>query len=205
MGMFDDVECDYPLPDPVAQAVGFQTKSLGCMGGHYTITFGGQLQEDAYRDGTHVPVRIWPFHGDVVMCGSLPSRALIECLVRFTHGRVEFVRLLEPVTVPSVELLERELELDDQLLSPDVGAPIPGRHGRRPAEEFAEHAPAELEVVDGWITGAESLLRLTLVNVGLRRAALIVGKDAWRKALDGESSGAGRDEGSHSRERHGSG
>lgn len=43
MGMFDSVECEYPLPDPEAQHIWFQTKDLNNLMDNYTITREGRL------------------------------------------------------------------------------------------------------------------------------------------------------------------
>jgi len=43
MGMFDYVKCDYPLPDPEAQGMSFQSKCFDCEMHEYTITKEGRL------------------------------------------------------------------------------------------------------------------------------------------------------------------
>lgn len=43
MGMFDDLKCEYPLPDADVQDRTFQTKSLECLMDRYTITREGRL------------------------------------------------------------------------------------------------------------------------------------------------------------------
>ena len=43
MGMFDEIRCDYPLPDSEVQAQVFQTKSLDNALDRYTITRDGRL------------------------------------------------------------------------------------------------------------------------------------------------------------------
>ena len=43
MGMFYYLTCEYPLPDPEAQRLRFQTKSLECLLDRYTITADGRL------------------------------------------------------------------------------------------------------------------------------------------------------------------
>jgi hypothetical protein len=95
MGFFDTIRCDYPLPDPSHQQLEFQTKNLFCALSHYTITADGRLLEDHYRDGRYVPVREWPFYGDVIMGGGDPSRDWVDYFIRFTHGQVETIRRLE--------------------------------------------------------------------------------------------------------------
>lgn len=45
MGMFDDIDCDYPLPDGFdGRSAGFQTKSLERMLDQYRITKDGELE-----------------------------------------------------------------------------------------------------------------------------------------------------------------
>lgn len=49
MGMFDHVRCKYPLPDPEAQGLDFQTKStLAPYLDNYEITTDGRLLHEAY-------------------------------------------------------------------------------------------------------------------------------------------------------------
>lgn len=48
MGMFDDIRCDYPLPDPAHNQLSFQTKCLENVLDHYTITVEGRLLREAY-------------------------------------------------------------------------------------------------------------------------------------------------------------
>ncbi len=43
MGMFDELKCEYPLPDPEAQDFTFQTKSLDRSLANYVITKDGKL------------------------------------------------------------------------------------------------------------------------------------------------------------------
>ena len=156
MGMFDSIRCDYPLPDPSHQRLGFQTKSLFCMLLHYTITVDGRLLEDAHRDGRHVPVREWPFNGDLIMGGGDPGRDWVDYFIRFTHGRVEQVRRLEE-PLSGEEALRRDEELDERLLWPDVGGVGPALEGRRLTEsEFAAQAPASLSSERAASSGARS-------------------------------------------------
>jgi hypothetical protein len=158
---------------------------------HYTITVDGRLLEDAYRDGRHVPIREWPFHGDLVMGGGDPGRDWVDYFIRFTHGRVEQVRRLEE-PLSGEEALRRDEELDERLLWPDVGGVGPALEGRRLTEsEFAAQAPASLELREGRIVGGAELLRLLLANLGLRRAMLIVGRRAWEEALGQGDGGTG--------------
>lgn len=97
MGMFDTVKCEFKLPNPLHQDLEFQTKDLECVLDDYTITRDGRLVRHP-RHGTRGPVRDveWPVHGDIRIYGGDPGneRRLVEYVVRFTHGRVEWVRAL---------------------------------------------------------------------------------------------------------------
>ena len=50
-------------------------------------------------------------------------------------------------------------------------------------EEYHACTPEKLELIRGEIPGAEKLLVLLLTQVGLRRAAALVGLESWKKAL----------------------
>jgi len=43
MGMFDNLRCEYPLPDAAAQNFDFQTQSFDCLLDDYVITKEGRL------------------------------------------------------------------------------------------------------------------------------------------------------------------
>lgn len=111
MGMFDEVKCNMPLPDGrVSPGSWFQTKSLCCCMGKYTITAEGRLISHKYRydiEGTwdarpgvmlpkYNPVHIgdvdMDYHGDISMCASTKDDTFVEYVVRFTHGTVEWIR-----------------------------------------------------------------------------------------------------------------
>jgi len=185
VGMFDTLTCDYPLPDRAAQTIEFQTKSLACTLGRYVITSSGQLMQCAWRDGHFVPDHAWPFHGDVRIYGRLPAGREVEYIVRFTHGRVEWIRPSDQVTAADNESSEASWP-DERFLEADLNAPIPGIQGRRlTREEFADYAPDQLELVDGWIPGGEGLLRLLLTSLGLRNAVRLVGAERWKQAIGG--------------------
>lgn len=49
MGMFDELTCDYPLPDPAYQHRIFQTKSLECQMTTYRISAEGRLLQTCYE------------------------------------------------------------------------------------------------------------------------------------------------------------
>jgi hypothetical protein len=111
MGLFDEIRCDYPLPDDrVPQDTVFETKCLECGLEEHTITAQGRLilhRKHQKKAGTHVRLgRPWPkyevdfvedvdldFHGDIEIYGSRPGKKkLASYIVRFTHGTVEYIR-----------------------------------------------------------------------------------------------------------------
>jgi hypothetical protein len=92
MGLFDTVHCDYPLPDPLHQALEFQTKDLECFLADYTITGDGRLVRHARSSGQGAKHDVeFPIHGDIRIYTSI-EKVWIEYGVRFTHGRVEWIR-----------------------------------------------------------------------------------------------------------------
>jgi hypothetical protein len=100
MGLFDTIECQYPLPDPRLQGESFQTKDLDCLLESYTITADGRLLRQARSGGDTASLDRdveWPIHGDIRIYTGDPDRerGLVEFVVRFTHGRVESIRRLE--------------------------------------------------------------------------------------------------------------
>jgi hypothetical protein len=183
VGLFDTVYCDYPLPDPGHQDWSFETKSLDCGMHTYTITRDGRLIRHAGRGGDRDFE--FPFHGDVEMYTADVEQGLglIRYAVRFSRGRVEWVRKIgegravadeEPAVAPTT----------------DPSRPAPSTWGRRlTADEFAR-APEKLELVDGRIPGGTNLVILLLTAMGLRRVAALVGFERWRSALPGSDEPA---------------
>lgn len=114
--MFDYVRCDFPVPDGrFRPGTEFQTKSLYCTMERFTITARGRLilhvpAECPLRRPKKVDDRalaspVTPhtdvdmeFHGDIRMCDSLPGEGLVEFVVRFTHGILEWIRPYESLT-----------------------------------------------------------------------------------------------------------
>lgn len=47
MGLFDTIECDYPLPNPRHRDLEFQTKDLDCLMHRYSIARDGRLLKHA--------------------------------------------------------------------------------------------------------------------------------------------------------------
>jgi hypothetical protein len=100
--MYDTIYCEYPLPDARHQALDFQTKNLECALFTYTITRDGRLVRRAGTGwGKDIPDRDteWPLHGDIRIYTSVKTEdpSWIEYVVRFTHGRVEWIRPLSEV------------------------------------------------------------------------------------------------------------
>jgi len=65
MGMFDEITCEYPLPDPEVQAELFQTKSFEKLLDRYTITKDGHLIKHEVR-WEPVPEEKRPYYGTSV-------------------------------------------------------------------------------------------------------------------------------------------
>lgn len=109
MGMFDDIKCDYQLPDEGLEHDHFQTKDFDCRLDQYRITKDGRLELMQY-DVTTVPDsdRLFGyrmdrnevqwidvnFHGDLIMYTYGRDGRFYEYLVRFTEGEVSWVKRL---------------------------------------------------------------------------------------------------------------
>lgn len=127
MGLYDTIHCSYPLPEANHQDLDFQTKDLERFLGTYTITRDGRLMRHRRRGRLELDRDIeWPLHGDLRMYTSL-DREWIEYVVRFTHGRVEWIRPYEEVrqnpelSPPEVEGEPFNLEHLKALLEPTKG------------------------------------------------------------------------------------
>lgn len=114
MSMFDEVIIDYELPGRPAYAVKehrFQTKDFGCHLDLYRITEEGQLlyrqverewtKDESSRIGGFYGIvsEQWidtEFHGDLNVytldTTEQPYSGWVEYTIRFTHGKVEWVR-----------------------------------------------------------------------------------------------------------------
>lgn len=108
MGMFDELECEYPLPHSEYQESVFQTKSLDRLMHRYRITQDGQLlcfpALGWFADGENEPVtRPEPervaYHGDLRFYTSFSLDAthcrILEYEARFTNGGLEWLRTVE--------------------------------------------------------------------------------------------------------------
>src|SRR5436305_1645966 len=102
MGLYDTVYCECPLPDTRHQDLDFQTKNLECLMDTYTITQDGRLVRRAGigfgGEGLDRDTE-WPLHGDIRIYTSVKTEtpSWIEYVVRFTHGRVEWIRPLAEI------------------------------------------------------------------------------------------------------------
>lgn len=122
MGMFDDIQCDYPLPDPEYQALRYQTKSLDRQLNSYMITADGKLIRHYVQyeiipehqreppsslpifrevEGSREDIEV-PFHGTVNFYTTYPENMeggeweWVEYSACFTHGKVEWIKRSEP-------------------------------------------------------------------------------------------------------------
>lgn len=91
MGMFDNLKCEYPLPDSVVQDEIFQTKSLECLLVDYTITADGFLKDEKEQ---------LDFHGDIIFYTFTGSREendyqWFEYSARFTEGKLQKIEKIE--------------------------------------------------------------------------------------------------------------
>ena len=95
---FDRIVCEYPLSDPRDQDREFVTRDLGGWGQEgYLITRDGRLirHPPARREGVGLVKDVeWPVEGEIRMVDDdVPeAEAPVEYAVRFTGGRVEWIR-----------------------------------------------------------------------------------------------------------------
>lgn len=194
MGLFDEVRCDYPLPDPAHQGLVFQTKDLENAMEEYRITRRGRLVRT--RSGWLTPRKrrdACPIHQDLRIYDSVEvgpdEREWVEYIFRFSEGKVTRVRRSKDRHRYKVKRWEPEEQPAAQVsAAAPTDAPSeprlePALYPRRPtAEEFSAHTPERLELLDGHVPGEEKLLLLLLTTIGLRRAARLVGPKLWRSA-----------------------
>lgn len=116
MGLFDDVTCEYPLPDGREVAGrAFQTKSLRCCMDRLTITAAGRLilhQNPPTGDGrfarsAHLAGIDLDYHGDLDLYGIDLSGCAAHHAVRFTNGAVEWIRPFDDLSVLHRAWLQR--------------------------------------------------------------------------------------------------
>jgi hypothetical protein len=96
MGMFDVVECEFPLPEFTLQEKTFQTKSLDCVMNRYTITRDGRLILHKVRYEL-VPEEEREYYGTpewdesplIRICGMLKSIPVGDVEIPY-HGDITF-------------------------------------------------------------------------------------------------------------------
>lgn len=97
MGLFDEILCEYPLPEwPAGEDPRFQTKDLDCLLERYRITVDGRLLTTRYRRGsldeTESPRELdTEFYGFLVFYTSVErdgEREWYEYRAKFTDGRI---------------------------------------------------------------------------------------------------------------------
>lgn len=91
MGVFDIIvfESAYE-PCDIAAGQEFQTKSLDAIGSKFTINNQGRLIE---IDSGEVE----DFHGDIKIHGTMLDNLFKQFIIRFTYGKLEWVRELKTV------------------------------------------------------------------------------------------------------------
>jgi hypothetical protein len=182
---FDQIVCEYPLPDPRDQDREFLTRDFGGWGWHrYVITRNGRLIRQApnRRQGLELVKDVeWPIEGEIRMVDDdvRDAEGPVEYAVRFAGGRVEWIRRVR-MEVSAAEIPALEASARDSL--------IPDRMGRPASpEEFRSSVPKKLELVDGHIPGEQKLVMFLLTTMGLARVAALVGRERWLAAVEDEA------------------
>ena len=125
------------------------------------------------------------FHGDITMYGSAEGKRgknrWVEYRVRFTRGRVEWIRPERGRR----RSLKRKTSSRPRWPDGERGPLVPGIDGRRlTGDEFSRLTPEKLELIEGRIPGDEQLLMLILTSVGLRYAVELLGAEQWQQAVE---------------------
>lgn len=101
MGFYDNVTVERASGEHgIAVGTVFQTKSLYAGGGDFTITSEGVLVEHVHRRTAgsqtvvHVEDRVIEYHGDILLMGQDDADRVLHFVIRFTHGRLEWIRPL---------------------------------------------------------------------------------------------------------------
>jgi hypothetical protein len=195
MGLFDEVRCEYRLPNPAHQELVFQTKDLESLMDEYVITRRGRLvrSKTGWLEARRCRV-VCPIHQDLRIYSSVEvgpeELERVEYVFRFTEGRVTRVRRSRDRRRFKVKKWDpEEWRRKEPAVAPaPAEGEVPKRlqpalHPRRPTpEEFSSHTPEKLELIDGHVPGEEDLVLLLLTSMGLRRAARLVGLKLWRSA-----------------------
>ena len=112
MGMYDNIKCDYPLPDTEVQCEIFQTKDFDCLMEDYTITNEGKLIHHTVRI-EEVPEQEREYYGKpewdekpfVRMFGCIRSIPAGDVEVPF-HGDIYFYTYLGDINSNDKERYE---------------------------------------------------------------------------------------------------
>jgi len=101
MGMFDELRCEFPLPDPIVQDEIFQTKDLERLLDRYTITSDGRLilhqvryEEVPEKERPYYGTPEWKRGGLIQFLGSLRPVPVGAVEIPF-HGDIVFYTFLE--------------------------------------------------------------------------------------------------------------
>lgn len=104
MGMFDYIDCKYPLPDKEAQDLGFQTKSLNCTMTKFEINEAGRLIEYRHRyaedesEVDSIQLHDYEYHGYLNFYTSTKDNKWYQYKAKFTDGTVVNIVRCEPYT-----------------------------------------------------------------------------------------------------------
>lgn len=113
---FDTIRFDTAQPSLGIQALEeFQTKSLGQIFNVYNITSDGRLVEnlvcyESPEKSVAVAHRDLDYHGDLLLC----SKAFDQLMVRFTHGKLEWIRKIEHPTPTDCGVTEDNITLSEE-------------------------------------------------------------------------------------------
>jgi len=113
MGMFDELTCDYPLPEVGVVNWKFQTKDLGCDLAHYHITTDGELQLwvhgwlDDFKDVLPIPVQLHgePYHGYLTF-HDFRDEIWYDFRAKFTDGKL--------IRIDAIEIRDTNYQPDTQ-------------------------------------------------------------------------------------------
>ena len=111
MGMFDELQCEMPLPTPPEFAVDlskhwFQTKSLARQLGYYRIDANGLLWFKDFREDSEW-IRFADFHGEIVFY-TFTSKVGDETKQNGKHGWIEFSAFATEGVVFQIKLMRFE-------------------------------------------------------------------------------------------------
>jgi hypothetical protein len=123
MGMYDDLKCEYPLPNKEVQNETFQTKDFECQMEEYLITREGKIIHHAVRYET-VPEKERPYYGTpewdekpfVRSFGCIRTIPVGDVEIPF-HGDITFYTYLGDVNTDDYEWYEYEVRFTEGILT----------------------------------------------------------------------------------------